>query len=87
MSSDAALRAAQARLAAGENDLRVTDRRPTNPTPVTSVRVTREEFGVAKVTVTVACVVCGRDFVPKRVDARTCSGKCRQQAYRDRQRS
>jgi hypothetical protein len=30
------------------------------------------------------CPVCGRDFVPPRSDARTCSPACRQKAYRRR---
>jgi hypothetical protein len=34
----------------------------------------------------VRCPACGRDFVPARSDARTCSPACRQKAYRDRRR-
>ena len=31
------------------------------------------------------CVTCGHAFVPRRSDARYCSGACRQAAYRSRQ--
>jgi hypothetical protein len=30
----------------------------------------------------IACIVCGASFVPRRIDARTCSNKCRQRAFR-----
>jgi hypothetical protein len=32
----------------------------------------------------IACEVCGENFVPTRADARTCSNKCRQAAFRRR---
>jgi hypothetical protein len=32
----------------------------------------------------IPCSVCGRNFAPKRSDAKTCSPACRQKAYRDR---
>ena len=40
----------------------------------------RQEQRTAK-----TCSVCCREFVPSRNDATTCSHKCRQKAYRDRQ--
>lgn len=82
---DAALEDAKRRLDRGESDLRgVTGKGKPSPTPVTSVRVSREVFGVTKITITVACEVCGGDFVPTRADAKVCSGRCRQRAYRSR---
>jgi hypothetical protein len=83
--SIAALRAAQERLARGENDLLyVTAPGLIDPTSVTSVTVTRPTLGEAIVTITLACARCGRDFTPKRPDARTCSGRCRTALYRER---
>jgi hypothetical protein len=32
----------------------------------------------------ILCVACRQPFVPKRTDARTCSGRCRQRAHRGR---
>jgi hypothetical protein len=32
----------------------------------------------------IACIACGRFFVPKRTDTMTCSNKCRQAMHRDR---
>ncbi|MDA8348474.1 MAG: hypothetical protein M0038_06685 [Pseudomonadota bacterium] len=34
-----------------------------------------------------SCVVCGTEFTPSRRDARYCSGKCRQAALRDREKT
>jgi hypothetical protein len=34
-----------------------------------------------------ACKVCGKEFIPPRKDAITCSPKCRQKAYRERVKS
>jgi hypothetical protein len=34
----------------------------------------------------VQCATCGRNFLPRRADARTCSPACRQKAYRQRAR-
>jgi hypothetical protein len=89
MSSDAALRAAQARLAAGISDARVTPR-PSRAKPVVVTAVTVqhcERCGGRTIVLAVACAVCGRDFEPKRADARYCSGACRMAAYRARRRS
>jgi hypothetical protein len=30
------------------------------------------------------CIVCGRDFAPRRRDARVCSAACKQRSYRER---
>ena len=85
MSSDAALEAAKARLARGESDFRVTPKAASERPSVTSVTVQRcEGCGGRTVPVTVACEVCGDDFVPRRSDAKVCSHRCRQRAYRAR---
>jgi hypothetical protein len=31
----------------------------------------------------IACAVCGETFEPRRADAKTCSGRCRQKLYRE----
>jgi hypothetical protein len=41
-------------------------------------RIAREKTG------TQGCLVCGKQFSPKRTDARVCSNACRQRAYRQR---
>lgn len=33
------------------------------------------------------CIECGREFLPKRADAQTCSNRCRQAQHRKRPRS
>lgn len=33
------------------------------------------------------CPICGREFAPKRADAKYCSGACNSKAYRERQKS
>lgn len=81
-----ALRAAQARLDAGISDARVTPR-PSRAKPVAVTHVTVEHCkrcGGRTIILAVACERCGRNFEPKRADARYCSPRCRQAAYRRR---